>query len=1250
MARGRILLGIGLCAAVVVSGAAVVTGPVEKAEAAETVSFTDRAYRPLSPARVLDTRGGAGAVGAGSSIAVRVTGVGGVPAEGVGAVVLNLTGTQPSADTYVTAYPDGEARPTASNLNLRRGQTAPNLVIAKVGTGGNVRLYNNAGTVHLIADVMGWFVAGSEYSSLNPARLLDTRGGAGPVGARSSIAVRVTGVGGVPSEGVGAVVLNVTGTQPSADTFVTAYPEGESRPTASNLNLQRGQTAPNLVIAKVGVDGKVRLYNNAGSVHLVADVMGWIALGGDYAPEVPARILDTRGGAGPVGARSSIAVRVTGVGGVPSEGVGAVVLNVTGTQPSADTFVTAYPEGESRPTASNLNLQRGQTAPNLVIAKVGVDGKVRLYNNAGTVHLIADVMGWISVGVEGDVTKPDSTEVVEPADVTEISTETGDLTVSGAAPAVGEHVFVPPGAGTGEGLLGKVTGATPRPDGTTELSTEPARLEEAFPSGEVHGSVDSRALAAGSPLAPSIAGRLRADENGVFAVSARAANVDCDGAPLAYDVDLSVEARFVIDVRWGVGTVHELRLVFELEIGSTVTFTVGGTASCEIALPPAIHLPPVWGFVPTLQPVMKLDFSGGLTVTREVAGGVTVGANYRDGSMRWIRDGYLTGTQSAPEVAAEASAKVTFGPKASVKFAGRLGASLFGGLFAETEVSTTGDPWWSVDGGVEVSVALEANLWFANFSYTLATVVFGRIRLAAATGPWPGPRFTSRSLPTGEVGLAYNAAVPVTGTAPLTVRLIGGTLPAGLALSGGRISGTPTTPSYRTVTVQATDGQGRTAQNTLSVSVVGAGESNELPLPGSPEAHEFALSTYWMPQIFGPGPRGEALLCGWEQTASGLMERARFVARDGSVATATPALCENRPRQEYWWFTTLGDSIWGADGWTYELANTAKEVRGYGPDGALRWTWPFTHTAATINLTPDRKQLVVTGDYFTARALDPHTGDFLYSFPSSQFSYVSATDAYFIMPNGTSSYVDIDYVYRGSGQVAARESLPPGFGVRPADGTAVLAARTFDHSWSGDTETKPCGSGVYCVTAGGIAWQVTVPAAYAECSFQSVYATGDGGGYLVQVRDNEASFRVTRVNPGGTVGWSSEVPLSGGRIAAGSDGGGGDELVFADASGRIAYVTEHPYSCTSGGAAATCLRTRLTVRGPDGAVLATRTYEQAGYRVFTYSAVGGFGQIFLAMHYGPAGTQTVERSTLVSTLVPFDGDWDFTRQYRSQPG
>lgn len=39
--------------------------------------------------------------------------------------------------------------------------------------------------------------------------------------------------------------------------------------------LLRSGTVANLVVAKVGVDGKVLIYNNSGSTHVVVDVVGW---------------------------------------------------------------------------------------------------------------------------------------------------------------------------------------------------------------------------------------------------------------------------------------------------------------------------------------------------------------------------------------------------------------------------------------------------------------------------------------------------------------------------------------------------------------------------------------------------------------------------------------------------------------------------------------------------------------------------------------------------------------------------------------------------------------------------------------------------------------------------------------------------------------------------------------------------------------------------------------------------------------
>ena len=126
----------------------------------------------------------------------------------------------------------------------------------------------------------------SGYVSLTPARLLDTRGGRstvdgqfngiGAVGAGATLNVTVVGRAGVPTSGVDAVVLNVTVTEPTASGYVTVFPAGEQPPTASNLNFVPAQTVPNLVIAKVGANGQISLYNSAGSTHLIVDIVGWL--------------------------------------------------------------------------------------------------------------------------------------------------------------------------------------------------------------------------------------------------------------------------------------------------------------------------------------------------------------------------------------------------------------------------------------------------------------------------------------------------------------------------------------------------------------------------------------------------------------------------------------------------------------------------------------------------------------------------------------------------------------------------------------------------------------------------------------------------------------------------------------------------------------------------------------------------------------------------------------------------------------
>nr|WP_146111288.1 peptidoglycan recognition protein [Streptomyces sp. QL37] len=269
-------------------------------------------FVPVTPERLMDTRSGLGApkapVGPDSVVTLQVTGANGVPATGVGAVALNVTATNVTGETsYVSVYPDGTTRTAASNLNLVKGQTAPNLVIVPV-VNGKVSFYNRAGTLDLIADITGYFTSvgeGSTHVNLGPERVMDTREGLGvakaPVGADSVVTLQVAGANGVPAEGVTAVVLNVTATNVTAPTsYVSVYPDGTTRTAASNLNLVKGETAPNLVIVPV-VNGKVSFYNRSGTLDLIADITGYFTSGDEGASHInlgPKRVMDTREGLG----------------------------------------------------------------------------------------------------------------------------------------------------------------------------------------------------------------------------------------------------------------------------------------------------------------------------------------------------------------------------------------------------------------------------------------------------------------------------------------------------------------------------------------------------------------------------------------------------------------------------------------------------------------------------------------------------------------------------------------------------------------------------------------------------------------------------------------------------------------------------------------------------------------------------------------------------------------------------------------
>ncbi|NDA78491.1 MAG: fibronectin type III domain-containing protein [Actinobacteria bacterium] len=141
---------------------AVGVGAGSTTKVVSTSAGTPSGLVTLTPTRIINTRptGKIGnRTGTADPMTFNVYNKGGLPASGIGAVLLNVTVVDPEVGDeggYLTVYPCASGRPDASNLNFVTGQIIPNTVIAPVDPSGNICFYSY-GKTHVLADVSGYF-------------------------------------------------------------------------------------------------------------------------------------------------------------------------------------------------------------------------------------------------------------------------------------------------------------------------------------------------------------------------------------------------------------------------------------------------------------------------------------------------------------------------------------------------------------------------------------------------------------------------------------------------------------------------------------------------------------------------------------------------------------------------------------------------------------------------------------------------------------------------------------------------------------------------------------------------------------------------------------------------------------------------------------------------------------------------------------------------------------------------------------
>jgi stage II sporulation protein D len=223
---------------------------------------------------------------------------------------------------------------------------------------------------------------------------LDT--GSNGIAAGATRSVRVTGIGGVPSSGVSAVVLDIVSFDSTAAGSFRVWPHGGARPPTPQLSWAAGQRLNTSVYVDVGTGGLVDVANAAGRTRLIVMIEGYYtpdANAGGALTAVPAfRLFGGRAGTSIV-AKSTQTFAVVGRDGVPAGAIAAVIqLTVVNTPGRA--YVRAWPAGSTKSTVYDVYGPQGSRTVTTIVP-LDSSGAVSL-SPYSTVAMTADLLGWFT--------------------------------------------------------------------------------------------------------------------------------------------------------------------------------------------------------------------------------------------------------------------------------------------------------------------------------------------------------------------------------------------------------------------------------------------------------------------------------------------------------------------------------------------------------------------------------------------------------------------------------------------------------------------------------------------------------------------------------------------------------------------------------------------------------------------------------------------------------------------------------------
>lgn len=363
---------------------------------------------PVPAVRVLDTAArigvaapcrayGPGWSGQRRAVSVKVTGQGGVPATGVGAVLLRVypvgTNTTTSLQVWTTGASSPTGNPAASGY---RGKGVTSTYVVPVASDGTVRFATTYGATDLAADVLAWAPTANQVGIASTTRgnvhiQAPSTAATLTVAAGETAVVPLGGTAGVPASGLTGVQLRVSAAAASGISgsvrvgSVTA--DGPQLP--ARFTVPVAGTSVRSASATVATDdGRIAIRNySAAPVTITLDVLGWYGTVKDtqglrFVPRAPVKLVDSGavlGIAGPLvaGTPAAVAVPVTAV---PTTARGLVLAVQTRGRAATGALVLERPGAAS--TGRSADVVSGTWTTDLVLVPLGVDRSLVLRSTA----------------------------------------------------------------------------------------------------------------------------------------------------------------------------------------------------------------------------------------------------------------------------------------------------------------------------------------------------------------------------------------------------------------------------------------------------------------------------------------------------------------------------------------------------------------------------------------------------------------------------------------------------------------------------------------------------------------------------------------------------------------------------------------------------------------------------------------------------------------------------------------------------